>query len=57
MSKTHLRVTLMLRLLRRKKLQRPWQTRLHKKPLQNKPDLLMMASHTVMLMLRWEYQA
>ncbi len=53
MSKTHLRVTLMLRLLRPKKFQRPWQMRLLKKPLQNKLDPLMMASHTLMLMPLW----
>ena len=57
MSKTHLRANLMLRLLRRKKFQRPWQMHLLKKPLQNKLDPLMMASHTLMLMPLWEYQA
>ncbi len=57
MSKIHLRVTLMLRLLRPKKFQRPWQMRLLKKPLQNKLDPLMMASQTLMLMPLWEYQA
>ena len=57
MSKTHLRVTLMLRLLRPKKFQRPWQMHLLNKPLQNKLGPLMKASHTLMLMPLWEYQA
>ena len=57
MSKTHLRVILMLRLLRRNKVQRPWQMHLLKQPLQNKLDPLMMACQTLMLMPQWEYQA